>query len=52
MALTTVLPGRGTADDITFFKSVGLAAEDLKVAGYVLEQSGAVTGGAERVGRN
>jgi alanine dehydrogenase len=28
-------PGRGSADEITFFKSLGVALEDVAVAGYV-----------------
>jgi ornithine cyclodeaminase/alanine dehydrogenase-like protein (mu-crystallin family) len=33
------VPGRTSQEDITFFKSVGLAAEDLIVAGRVLEKT-------------
>lgn len=34
------LPGRVSPDQITIFKSNGLAAEDIAVAGYIYEQAG------------
>jgi ornithine cyclodeaminase len=37
--LTGVAPGRRDDTEITLFKSLGLAAEDLKAASYVYEQA-------------
>ena len=36
-----VLPGRGSADEVTLFKSVGVAVQDVKAAAWALERAAA-----------
>ena len=33
------IPGRNSADQITFYRSLGIAAQDLATAHYVLEKA-------------
>ena len=40
-------PGRQSDQDITLFKSLGIIAEDLTAAQYVLEQAAATKDGAD-----